>query len=551
MRPDDDSLTGLDHAQRGRTPRGGAIYHLSVRTASRSKGHSARAACAYIERSAEYSRAAAASAELVYTESGHMPDWAHAAAGAAAYWDAADLYERSNGRLYKGMDFALPLALDADQQRELAVGFAHSLTDAEQLPYTLAIHAGNGENPHCHLMISERTNDDLERSAEQWFKRYNAAEPEAGGARKSTALKPKAWLEETRGAWAEQSNAALWEAGLEIRIDHRSLAAQGIARVPGIHLGPHVLEMEARGIQTERGQLALGISQINEQIQQLREEGREYGRDRQSEASPRAVPLSPRQPPTPEPQRAADRDRGAADRDRGATDRVAELTPPDDGLAGGDQRAPGGALPDGAAAGRGAGGQRGRGVETGAGHGVGLDEPDVRAAPGLGGGAQQSLEPPAGARTGAGLGPEPGAVEGAGVGGVGERGRGADLPPGRPPAHGHHGVDGSAEKSLGLSPAVGHGDDGRAEENPAASRRQDSREVNAAALATAQAQLAEAEAAIERAAEQAAARFAEAERGIERAAEQQRQREKQLEKQLEKQRKKLEKEREKGLGLGD
>ena len=550
MRPDDDSFTGLDHAQRGRTPRGGAIYHLRVRTASRSKGHSARAAAAYIERSAEYGRTADTAAELVYTESGHMPGWANAEAGGAAYWDAADLYERSNGRLYKSMDFALPLALDAEQQRALAVSFAHHLTDAEQLPYTLAIHAGNGANPHCHLMISERTNDDLERSAEHWFKRYNAADPEHGGARKSTALHPKEWLLETRAAWAAQSNAALREAGLEIQIDHRSLAAQGIARVPGIHLGPHVLEMEARGIQTERGQLALGISQTNEQIR-AREEGLEYGRDRQSEASPRAVPLSPRQPPTPEPQRAADRDRGATDRDRAATDRVAELTPPDDGLAGGDQRAPRGALPDGAAAGRGAGGQRGRAVETGAGHRVGLDEPDVRAAPGLGGGAQPSLEPPAGARTGASVGPEPGAVEGAGVGGVGGRGRGADLPPGRSPAHGHHGVDGSAGQSLDLSPAMGHGDDGRAKENPAASREQDSREVDAAALATAQAQLAEAEAAIERAAAQAAARFAEAERGIERAEEQQRQREKQLEKQLEKQRKKLEKEREKGLGLGD
>ena len=81
MRPDDDSFTGLDHAQRGRTPRGGAIYHLSVRTASRAKGQSARAACAYIERSAEYSRAADAAAELVYTESGHMPGWANAEAG--------------------------------------------------------------------------------------------------------------------------------------------------------------------------------------------------------------------------------------------------------------------------------------------------------------------------------------------------------------------------------------------------------------------------------------------------------------------------------------
>ena len=32
---------------------------------------------------------------------------------------------------------------------------------------------------------------------EQWFRRYNAAEPEQGGARKTEALKPKAWLAET------------------------------------------------------------------------------------------------------------------------------------------------------------------------------------------------------------------------------------------------------------------------------------------------------------------------------------------------------------------
>ena len=54
----------------------------------------------------------------------------------------------------------------------------------ERLPYTLAIHRGvaNGENPHAHLMFSER-------SGEQWFKRHNAKAPEKGGARKSRAAK--------------------------------------------------------------------------------------------------------------------------------------------------------------------------------------------------------------------------------------------------------------------------------------------------------------------------------------------------------------------------
>ena len=260
MRPDDDTFTGLDTAHRGSRPRGGgrhggggggAIYHLNVRNGSRSKGHCARAAAAYIQRASEYSRDAEAVAELVYTESGHMPGWAEA--DPTSYWDAADLWERRNGQLFKRLEFALPLALDADERQELAVGFAHHLTDAERLPYTLAIHAGKGENPHCHLMISERGNDGLERDAEQWFKRYNAACPELGGARKSRALQPKSWLLETREAWAEQTNQALERAGLDVRIDHRSLEAQGIDRVPGVHLGPDVVEMEAREIETVEG----------------------------------------------------------------------------------------------------------------------------------------------------------------------------------------------------------------------------------------------------------------------------------------------------------
>jgi hypothetical protein len=35
-----------------------------------------------------------------------MPEWAQD--DARAYWDAADLFERANGRLYVGGDFALP-----------------------------------------------------------------------------------------------------------------------------------------------------------------------------------------------------------------------------------------------------------------------------------------------------------------------------------------------------------------------------------------------------------------------------------------------------------
>ena len=289
MRDDDDRLLDLDQPGRARPHRfggalssRGAIYHLNARTGSRSKGQSARAAAAYIQRAAEYGRSRDQADELVYAESAHMPGWAEAEP--TAYWDAADLYERANGRLFKRLEFALPVALTDAEQQELAVGFAHHLTDDEQLPYTLAIHAGAGTNPHCHLLISERTNDGLERSPDQWFSRYNAADPEHGGARKTRALYPKAWLEETREAWAEQTNQALERAGYAIRVDHRSLEAQGLERLPSLHLGPTVQAMEARGIATERGAEARRREDVNAQLAQLTAHQEEVDHERPTRA---------------------------------------------------------------------------------------------------------------------------------------------------------------------------------------------------------------------------------------------------------------------------
>ena len=280
---DDDTLSVLEDDRYGRLPRRrrslssrGAIYHLHARTGSRSKGQSARAAAAYIQRAGEYRRDQGN--ELVYTESRHMPAWAEAEP--TTYWDAADLYERANGRLFKRVEVALPLALTETEQRELAVGFAHHLTDGEHLPYTLAIHAGNGTNPHCHLLISERTNDGLERAPAQWFKRYNAAAPERGGARKTEALKPKAWLEEARAAWAAQTNQALERAGHAVRIDHRSLAAQGVERLPGVHLGPDVQAMEARGVETDRGAEARRRVVVNTELAALHRQQEEVTYER-------------------------------------------------------------------------------------------------------------------------------------------------------------------------------------------------------------------------------------------------------------------------------
>ena len=154
--------------------------------------------------------------------------------------------------LYVSADFALPRDLSAEDQVALARSFAQELTAEERLPYTLAIHAGRDadgreHNPHAHLMISERQNDGIERSKEQWFRRANRAEPERGGAPKSRTFHGREWMEHARERWADLTNDTLRRAGRDERVDHRSYARQGIDREPGQHYGPAAAHMVSRG----------------------------------------------------------------------------------------------------------------------------------------------------------------------------------------------------------------------------------------------------------------------------------------------------------------
>ena len=238
-----------------------AVFHIKASFGSRAGGQSASAKSDYIEREGRYEQD---QEELEYKEHGNMPEWAEDDPG--KYWEAADKHERSNGRLYSEIQFALPKELDEVGRRDVASDFAAQLTGPENLPYTMAIHRGGaeGENPHAHLMYSERGQDGIERSAEQWFRRYNGKAPETGGARKSRSAKAGDWLENTRKAWEQTANQALERAGREERIDGRSLAerrdeayrsgdlvrAAELSREPNVHLGPS-RHREGRGAAVE------------------------------------------------------------------------------------------------------------------------------------------------------------------------------------------------------------------------------------------------------------------------------------------------------------
>ena len=72
------------------------------------------------------------------------------------YWDAADLYERANGRLYVSADFALPRDLSAEDQIALAREFAQQLTKDGSLPADLRVQTDAAFREEWRSLVIQR-----------------------------------------------------------------------------------------------------------------------------------------------------------------------------------------------------------------------------------------------------------------------------------------------------------------------------------------------------------------------------------------------------------
>ena len=212
-----------------------ASYHLSIKSGKRGK---AANHAAYIAREGKYGK----NRDLVAMEYGNFPEWA--TGNPILYWKMADAHERINGAAYREFELALPRELTIEQQRDLLDEFiCHEIGNK---PYQLAIHApiaalGAVEQPHAHIMVSDRAPDGINRPPEQHFKRFNPANPERGGCKKDSGGKDRATLKEEvksrRETWAELQNQFLQMYGHSARVDHRSYQERGIDLDAERHLG--------------------------------------------------------------------------------------------------------------------------------------------------------------------------------------------------------------------------------------------------------------------------------------------------------------------------
>lgn len=270
-----------------------ASYHLSVKTVKRSAGRSATAAAAYrsgelilCEREGrvhDYRRKLGVEEAFILAPD-DAPDWA---CDRQALWNAAEAREtRANSVTAREWELALPAELDAEERRVLVMGFARELVSRYGVAADVAIHAphrdGDQRNHHAHVLTTTRV-----LTAEGLTDKTRVLDAKATGGPEIEAM---------RARWAELQNHALERQGHEIRVDHRSLAAQREAvlaeghelraeeldRAPEIKLGPAVSAIERREQQvawyedrdyvpiTERGAAVQAARQERQLLAELR-----------------------------------------------------------------------------------------------------------------------------------------------------------------------------------------------------------------------------------------------------------------------------------------
>lgn len=211
-----------------------AIGRLSVGIGKKGK---ASPHAQYIAREGKYAKPSYHEEKLENTGHGNMPKWAEHDPN--YLWQMADEYERKNGTTYREHVIALPRELDENQRHELVKDWIKSEIGGKHA-YQYAIHnppaMDGGEQPHAHIMFSERLIDNIERDPDQYFKRHNSKNPEKGGAKKANTPKMsadrKAELKAMRDRWEKTCNSHLEKAGRYERISMKSLKEQGIDREP-------------------------------------------------------------------------------------------------------------------------------------------------------------------------------------------------------------------------------------------------------------------------------------------------------------------------------
>lgn len=237
-----------------------AIYYLNVRTLGRGAGARATSAAAY--RAGERIRDERTGAVFDHSKRTDVMDkeivlpskfaatdmsWIR---DRSTLWNAAEGAERrKNACVAREYLVALPYEITQVQRLHLVQRFSQELADRHGFAVDFVIHAprpnNDPRNYHAHLLTTTREISPTGLGAKTGL-------DIRGSERRARGL--GSYLDEllaVRQQWATLTNDALRQANVGARVDHRSLAAQGIDREPTPRLPEAARRTEERGQRSE------------------------------------------------------------------------------------------------------------------------------------------------------------------------------------------------------------------------------------------------------------------------------------------------------------
>jgi ATP-dependent exoDNAse (exonuclease V) alpha subunit len=234
-----------------------AIYHFSAKVISRSAGSSAVASAAYrsasrlrddrLDRSHDFTNKSGVVHSEVMLPDGAPEEFRER----ERLWNAVEAGEvRKDAQLSREIEFAIPRELDQAQGIELARDFVQQEFVDRGMIADLNVHWDMGADglakPHAHVMLSMREVNEQGFGAK--VRDWNRTE----------------LIEHWRQAWEGHANARLASLDIDVRIDHRSLEAQGLDLEPQSKIGA------AAGRRFEDG---LDADRLEEHIEIVRSNG--------------------------------------------------------------------------------------------------------------------------------------------------------------------------------------------------------------------------------------------------------------------------------------
>ncbi|HAK3594103.1 TPA: MobA/MobL family protein [Salmonella enterica] len=217
-----------------------AIFHMSAQRITRSKGHSSVAAAAYRhgekmtdEHTGEihdYSKKKGVSDSVVL-----IPDGADKRFLKPEYlFNTIEKCERrKDAQLALEVNIALPTEMTDEQKKALAIDFCNENFVKKGMIADIAFHKLDSDNPHFHVMLTTR----------------KLTPDGAGFGQKVREWNSKEQLQEWRKGWADTANEHMQRAGIDARIDHRSLKDQ---KAELDALPSPTLEQQAQAISLDR-----------------------------------------------------------------------------------------------------------------------------------------------------------------------------------------------------------------------------------------------------------------------------------------------------------